>query len=78
MPSTASPGGLRWPRVALSGCVGLGDLETDEMWIDESTGSSNSSVSETTLVNGAALLVVVLIGLIFVFFRHWPKAQSGP
>jgi hypothetical protein len=34
-------------------------------------------IAETKFVNGVALLMVALTGLIFVFFRHWPKAQSG-
>jgi hypothetical protein len=33
--------------------------------------------SETIFVNVVALLVVELVGLIFVFSRHWPKGQLG-
>jgi hypothetical protein len=51
-------------------------IEADEFGSMNECGGAFSSVAETTFVSGVALLVVVLVGLILVFFRPWPKAQS--
>ena len=59
---------LRW--------LAFGHFEADEFGSMNERGGAFSSVAETTFVSGVALLMVVLVGLILVFFRPWPKAQS--
>jgi hypothetical protein len=56
--------------------VAFRHFEADEFVSMNECGGALSSVAETTFVSGVALLMVVLVDLILVFFRPWPKAQS--